>query len=115
MGLFDTYGKNQIQIKAGDCLMQHYNVGSKTNLKDGIYVGFEGAVAIRLGKVVAESKWLTSKWGGAIDCEHILWNRIPLPAIEYERKIKRLERVIENYKRIVAAMAKRARRKKAKK
>jgi hypothetical protein len=81
MGSYDTYGKHMIQIKAGECLMKEYNIGNKTDLPDGIYVGYEGVVAINKGKMVAESECLIDKWGGVIHCSDVISIKNPLRPI----------------------------------
>jgi len=72
MGLYDTFGPEGIQIKAGLCDMNHYNVGDKVEaLKDGIYIGYEGIVVIQKEKVVAifETDNIFDKWGGHLDID----------------------------------------------
>jgi hypothetical protein len=87
MGLYDTYGKIGLQVKCGGAFLNNYHVGNKTTLPDGIYVGYEGAIAIYKGKFVAEAKCLTDKWGGYIPCRDIIGQRNPiLKALEDLKK-----------------------------
>ena len=87
MGCYDTYGKIGLQIKCGEALMNDYHVGDKTTLPDGIYIGYEGAIAVYNGKFVAETKFLTDKWGGQIQCRDIIGPRNPiLKALEDLKK-----------------------------
>jgi hypothetical protein len=65
MGLYDTFGK--VQLKAGDCVLDHYAVGDKVQgIKDGVYIGLEGVVVILKGKLIAEFPYAKDKWGDPI-------------------------------------------------
>jgi hypothetical protein len=72
MGLFDTYGN--IQLKVGDLNCNHFKVGQKVNIPDGVYVAPEGVVVIQEGKLKAaiETDHVTSKWGDEIGLDVIL-------------------------------------------
>ena len=72
MGMYNIYGENEIQIKAGERTLTQYHIGDKTDLPDGIYIGYEGAVVIREGKMIAESRLLYDKWGGEIHFSDII-------------------------------------------
>ena len=64
MGCYDTYGKNEIQIKAGDRLMRNFKIGDKiTDLHNGLYIGYEGAIVIKKGVFVEEFDCIYDKWG----------------------------------------------------
>jgi hypothetical protein len=94
MGCFDTYGKHTIQIKAGERKLNHYNIGNKTTLKDGIYIGYEGAVVIKKHIVVAEFDHVTDKWGNKLNCHDIISIRNPINAAirRYEKKALKKKR-----------------------
>ncbi len=68
MGCYDTYGSEGIQLKAGECILKHHNIGDKVDLADGVYVAYEGLVVISSGKFVAElpPDAIFNKWGGMI-------------------------------------------------
>lgn len=74
MGCYDSYYSEEtgeVQIKAGERLMREYVEGSQCDLQDGIYVGYEGVVVVKRGRVVAVTKRIFDKWGGDI-CEKVL-------------------------------------------
>ena len=74
-------GKNgkdiEIQFKNGECLVIYYEVGSKIELPDGIYYGYEGAFVVFKEVVVAAFEkmegetFMFDKWGGKIDIPEI--------------------------------------------
>ncbi len=71
MGTPDTFGANFIQLKTGDCVFDHFKVGDRITMPDGVYVGFEGAVVIKEGFFIAEfpSEEVVDKWGGQINID----------------------------------------------
>jgi hypothetical protein len=69
MGMYDTFGKEGIQLKNGLCEMDHYSEGDQVpGLTDGIYIGLEGAVVIRRGRVVCTFpiEFVYNKWGANV-------------------------------------------------
>lgn len=64
MGVYDTYGT--VQIKIGPKRLKTYEIGAFVPLKDGIYLGIEGAIVVLGGVFVAEFSSLFTKWGGRI-------------------------------------------------
>jgi len=72
MGTFDSYGDKGIQIKAGECMMCHYEVGDVCDLKDGIYLGYNGAIVVLDGKFIAEFPHIFTKYGSIIDNHDII-------------------------------------------
>ncbi len=75
MGLYDTFGPEHIQIKAGPCEMRHYNVGDEaTSYVDGIYVAYEGIVVIQNRVVVGvfKTEQVFDKWGGELSLKQSL-------------------------------------------
>ena len=75
MGIYNTYGKNGLQLKVGDCCLKHFEIGDKVDIKDGIYLEYGGVIVIKDGIFIAEFKHLTDKWGGIIECNEILDDR----------------------------------------
>jgi len=65
MGVYNMLG--DCQIKAGPCDMEHFVIGEKVPLPDGVYVAHEGIVVVIMGVFVGEFSTLTDKWGGEID------------------------------------------------
>jgi len=53
MGMYDTYGDMSEQLKAGECLLNHYNVGDRVSIKDGIYFGTERAIIVKEKVLIA--------------------------------------------------------------
>ena len=76
MGVYDIYAG--VQLKVGKCELINYKVGDKTDIPDGVYVGYEGAVVIKKGKFVAQYRTLTNKWGGHIHCSEVISNDNPI-------------------------------------
>ena len=77
MGVYNTYGN--VQIKCGNYEeFKTYQVGDKCDLKDGIYIGFEGAVVIEDKIFVATFTNLNDKWGNTLDCSKIIEDNHPL-------------------------------------
>ena len=73
MGMYDTYGKLSLQLKVSDDVSLHqYNLGDKVDIPDGVYIGYEGAIAIQKGKFAAESTHIFDKWGGEIQISDLL-------------------------------------------
>ena len=52
MSSYDTYGKDNIQLKTGPCKLNHYNEGDKVDIPDNIYIAIEGFVVIYEGKLL---------------------------------------------------------------
>ena len=68
MGMYDTFGN--VQIKSGRCAGYQFEVGddvAKSQVDDGIHVGYGGAIVIVDSIFVAEFETLTNKWGGDIE------------------------------------------------
>lgn len=70
MGVYDTFGEEGVQLKAGMCMMKHYAIGDDVTgggFADGIYFGLEGVVGIYKQKVVGiwPRDAVRNKWGGA--------------------------------------------------
>ena len=69
MGVYDTY--DDVQLKAGDCLMKHHEIGDYTTLPDGVYVCPEGVVVILDKQYSAKFDKLISKWGDEMDLTEV--------------------------------------------
>ena len=80
MGVYDTYGKNGVQIKAGNdgMSMNDFSVGDKVPLSDGIYVGYEGAVIVKDGIFIAEALFIKDKYGGILNFKNIIDENNPV-------------------------------------
>ncbi len=89
MGSYDYVG--QIQVKAGPCEFNRYGVGDEVPFSDGIYLAYEGAFAVKDGKLVyvAETEYseegavvkpapIFDKWGGELDLPGLIENRNPI-------------------------------------
>jgi hypothetical protein len=89
MGCFDIYGTKHIQIKAGERKFNVYHIGDKTKLKDGIYIGYEGVIAVNKHIVVAEFDHVIDKWGNKLNCHDIISVRNPINSAikRYEKKM----------------------------
>jgi len=74
MGLFDYFGEEGIQLKAGECQMFDYHVGEDVPLADGVYVAYEGLVVVKSGKLLMTfpEGFLYNKWGGELYEQGIL-------------------------------------------
>ena len=75
MGTYNTYidGEVGIQLKIGDTEdMKTYKVGDVCDLSDGVYIGYEGAVAVKSNKVVLVTENVQDKYGCEIDCEGLI-------------------------------------------
>lgn len=91
MGCYDTFGELGIQLKCTECLLDHFNVGDKVPLPDGIYVGYEGCVVVYQGEFVAELplEEVRDKWGCPIEID--IDARNPISAV--------VKRIAEEHKR----------------
>jgi len=72
MGIYDTYGKQGVQLKVGDPSLDHFKEGDEVNIADGVYLGYEGAVVIVNGKLAKVFSYLKDKWGGKIRVRDII-------------------------------------------
>jgi len=72
MGVYDIFGKEGAQVKAGPCEMRHYEIGDATpDYDNGIYLTYEGAVVISNGHFVGIFPVL-DKWGGELDSANLI-------------------------------------------
>ena len=72
MGSYDTYGKRKVQLKIGECISAHYSLGEKVKISDGVYVGHEGVVVVKGGKLAAEFDCATDKWGNKLRNSNVI-------------------------------------------
>lgn len=72
MGMYDTFGKLELQLKVGECAGFKYEIGDDVPIADGIYLDYGGAVVVKDGKFIAEFENVTSKWGHQIEPRHII-------------------------------------------
>ncbi|MCH7604936.1 hypothetical protein IID24_03040 [Patescibacteria group bacterium] len=85
MGVYDEYGKKSVQIKAGACEMEHYDVDDLSDLADGVYVGYKGLIVVYKGRFVAELQKIYDKWGNEIKIDLSASNPV-VQAIKESRK-----------------------------
>jgi len=80
MGVYDTYGKNGVQIKAGNdgMSMNDFSVGDKVPLSDGIYIGYEGTIVIKDGIFIQEGLFIKDKWGGILNYWSMIKDNNPI-------------------------------------
>jgi len=76
MGTPDNYGN--VQLKVGEYYCRHFNLGDPSPIRDGIYIGYEGAIVIRNGIFVAESSDIFDKWGDRINLTAFLDKKNPV-------------------------------------
>lgn len=75
MGIYDTVGKEGLQIKCIGHLeltMKHYNVRDSISLNDGLYICYGGWFVVRNQKVLCTGKRIFSKYGDEIDGDNII-------------------------------------------
>lgn len=73
MGVYDTFGELDIQLKVGPCMMAEYAIGDLVEgITDGVYVGHDGVVVIKDGIFVAEFPHLVTTWGDIVEPETVL-------------------------------------------
>lgn len=81
MGVYDTVGKEEIQIKCTpEPGMDRYNIGNEIPLRDGLYMGYEGWFVVRKKRVLNCGEDIYTKWGDKINLEKILdsYNKIAI-------------------------------------
>ena len=77
MGSYDEY--EGVQLKTGPCELLSYKIGDTVAIEDGIHIGFEGAVVIYEGRLVAMVKKIYDKWGEEITLD--ISDRNPLAKV----------------------------------
>ena len=78
MGVYDIFGEEGAQLKAGPCEMRHYAVGNPCpEYQDGVYLAYEGAVVV-VGGVFQGVLPMWDKWGGALDAAAIIRSENPV-------------------------------------
>lgn len=88
MGMYDTVGQNRIQVKV-NADGKHVRVGDKIDLKDGLYICYEGYFVVDKGIVLCEGKNAFTKWGDSLYTSDILYKYNPgVDAIEKLEKEK---------------------------
>lgn len=91
--MYDIYGEFETQVKAGNCEMKHYRLYDKCDLKDGVYLSYEGIVVVQHGVFIAEfsTSKIKDKWGSSLDLRAILDSVNP-----FVRIVKEAEKKYEN-------------------
>ncbi len=72
MGVYDTVGENQIQIKLFESSLHHFDIGDKIETQDGLYIGWEGWFVVEEGIIVKEGENIFNKWGNQLACGEII-------------------------------------------
>jgi len=75
VGIYDTVGSNNIQIKLLDSSLHHFNIGDKIEVQDGLYIGLDGWFTVKNGTVSDEGTVIFDKWGNQLNCGEIIQNR----------------------------------------
>jgi len=81
MGNYDTVGARDLQIK---CVyhptptMEHFNIGDKIPLADGVYICYEGWFVVQDGIVFAEGEKVFDKYGGEVETEALVDRENPV-------------------------------------
>lgn len=70
MGMFDDYGTTQ--LKVGPCVMASYQVGDAVEIRDGLYLGWDGFVLIQDGKMAGEWAQVTDTHGNTLPARTLL-------------------------------------------
>jgi hypothetical protein len=86
MGIYDTYGNLEMQMKVGDVCMNRFSVGDKVHISDGVYLCYEGVLVIKDGIFIAEFEYLLDKRGWRIPVKDLLDSRNPLNIALLERE-----------------------------
>jgi hypothetical protein len=82
MGCYDTFikGDVQVQLKAGACILDCFEVGSKISeaheMEDGVYIAPDGIVTISNGTLIdvtekAFTKWINSEFLPGTDIRNV--------------------------------------------
>lgn len=79
MGVYDSYGKLDGQLKVGACRLDHYAVGDKVYIHDGVYVTYTNVIVVIDGVFVAEFEHLWDKWRRSLQPSDVITN--PLQAV----------------------------------
>jgi hypothetical protein len=91
MGMYDTYGKNGVQLKVGENLCHYFKVGDPVDILDGVYVGYEGVIVIKDGIFIAEFDHITDKYGGPLKNDEVFHNPLSDVVLELKEKYKKSE------------------------
>ena len=78
MGIYNTYGEKELQLKVGELNLKHFNIGDKVDIPDGIYLEYGGIIVIKDRIFIAEYEHLTDKWGGIVSIDEFLDNNNPI-------------------------------------
>jgi hypothetical protein len=83
MGCPDSFGNLGIQLKVGDALCRHFNIGETMpdDIPDGVYVDYAGVVVIKDRKFVAEFAELKTKYEDVVDLHQLIGGFNPVQKV----------------------------------
>ena len=94
MGLYNTFGKEAVQLKVGKREMKHFHIGQSVigmDIEDGIYLAYEGAVVIRDQVVQLVTDKVFTKWGDAINLKKLMDLGNPVTRVIKKMSKRRVE------------------------
>lgn len=78
VGSYDTYGKQNVQLKTGPCTMEHYDVGAQVGIPDGIHIGLDGFAVVWKGILQHVYGFAIDKWGNIVEPKDFIEARNPV-------------------------------------
>jgi len=90
MGVYDIVCGIQVKCTP-DQTLKEYKLGDLIDLKNGIYIGYEGWFNVRNRKVVDSGKDVYDKWGNLLSIEEILINNPIVEGIRSKDKYTAVE------------------------
>ncbi len=83
MGVYNMYGKLQVQLKIAEYLnLFNFREGHTCDLPDGVYCGLEGIVVVAKRRVHTFSyEQVKSKWGTDVQLKRIIEDMNPVKKI----------------------------------
>lgn len=89
MGTYNMVGENRSQIKVGELSLQHFPIGSETDLDDGLYLSYEGWFVIKNKIVFCEGKIIYDKYGQVINNQIVEVLNENNPIVEMVKQIEK--------------------------
>ena len=78
MGTPDSYGDKHIQLKcrnAGSACCDHFSIGDRVPLDDGIYLATDGLIVVKDGVFIMGEQDIQDKYGNFISVSDI-WEKL---------------------------------------